>query len=391
MTMTRHLPWSGRLALLLFLPTGILPFVYSSAQHSAFNRALPNDPRSPSPIAAAARTPNISDWTNRHSLYSLSGKSSDIEAARGRDPRSTMRWREREEATTFRRIQRSAAVFLNHRFPRRFPERTAPPNLDRDWAIYLGNGGTSPSMFPAKYTFNVTAAASCANDFIVFPVNATPSTTQANLTAFYYLYSGTTGGTGICDARTGIGGPGAGGSDTTTSAVVYWNYSVRAVNGGVVTSPTVSFDGTKVAFVESGTTSAHFHVLAWKATDGQSTSILGGVNRQTVTSPKSITTFVTSAPTAASGTATDLAFGSTTDTLSSPYIDYSNDTAYVGNDAGVLYRFKNVFCTLPACGTAAPSLDTTWGASGAVTVCSGKLTAPVLDFINMTIYVGCSD
>jgi hypothetical protein len=384
MTMTRHIPWSGRLALLLFLPTGILPFVYSSAQHSAFNRALPNEPRSPSPIAAAARTPNITDWTNRHSLYSLSGKSSDIEAVRSRDPRATMRWREREEATTFQRIQRNAAVFLNHRFPRRFPNRTAPPSLDRDWAIYLGTGGTAPSMFPAKYTFNVTTAASCANDFVVFPINSAASATQPNIAAFNNLYSGTgAGGTGICNR--------AGGAtllDSKTAATVLWSYIVKGIGTGaaVPTSPSLSFDGTKVAFVESGSGAAHFHVLAGKSGDGQGAAI----NKQSVASPATAT-IVTTAPTANSGTVTDLNFGSTTDTLSSPYIDYSNDTAYVGNDAGVLYRFKNVFCTLPACGTAAPSLDATWGTSGAVTVCSGKLTAPVLDFINMTLYVGCSD
>jgi len=384
MTMTRHLPWSGRLALLLFLPTGILPFIYSSAQRSAFNRALPNDPRSPSPIAAEARIPGISDWTNRHSLYSLSGKSSDIEAARGRDPRATMRWREREEATTFQRIQRSAAVFLNHRFPRRLPERTAPPTLDRDWAIYLGNGGTAPSMFPAKYTFNVTATPSCANDFVVFAINGAGSATQPNIAAFNNLYSGTGGGgTGICN-RAG----GATGLDSKTAATVFWSYVVKGIGTGapVPTSPALSFDGTKVAFVESGSGAAHFHVLAGKSGDGQG----GLINRQSVASPATAT-IVATAPAASSGTVTDLNFGSATDTLSSPYIDYSNDTAYVGNDAGVLFRIKNVFCTLPTCGTAAPSLDSTWGTSGAVTVCSGKLTPPVLDFINMTVYVGCSD
>ncbi len=387
--MTKPLPWTGRFALFLLLPVGILPFVYPGQQHSAFNRSLPNDPGGSVARVSAERFPSFSDWTNRHSIYSLSGKSDAIEVAR-RDPRAAMRWREREQSALAQRMERSAAVFLGGRPPRRFPSRQSV-GLTPDWAIYLGTGGTSAGMFPAKYTFNVTTAASCPNDFIVFPVNATPTTTQANLTAFYYLYSGNTGSTGICNARTGLGAVGVGGSDTTTSAVVFWNYSVRAVNGGVVTSPTLSFDGSKVAFIESGSTSAHFHVLAWKATDGLATSILGGAQRQVVTSPKSITTFVTSAPTGGSGTATDLNIGSSTNTNSSPYIDYSNDTAYVGNDAGILYRIKNVFCTTAACGTAQPTLDTSWGTSGAVHVCSGQLTSPVLDFVNMTVYVGCSD
>ena len=61
---------------------------------------------------------------------------------------------------------------------------------------------------------------------------------------------------------------------------------------------------------------------------------------------------MTAAPVGGSGTLTDLVLGSATtgsDTLSSPFIDYVNDVAYVGNDAGVLFRIKNVFCSLPSC------------------------------------------
>ena len=47
-------------------------------------------------------------------------------------------------------------------------------------------------MYPAKYSFDVTAAPSCANDFVVFPVNTNGTTTQPNLVAFNNLYSGTT-------------------------------------------------------------------------------------------------------------------------------------------------------------------------------------------------------
>src|SRR5208282_339719 len=86
-----------------------------------------------------------------------------------------------------------------------------------------------------------------------------------------------------------------------------------------------------------------------------------------------------------------------------PFMDYVRDLAYVGNDAGTLYRIKDVFCTAdPACsGTSkpAPSIDTSWGSSGAVTVgpgsCAGttssKLTGPVLDFVTLNVYVGCAD
>ncbi len=144
--------------------------------------------------------------------------------------------------------------------------------------------------------------------------------------------------------------------------------------------------GTKVAFVESAAgNAAVFHVLAWKASDGT------GANAQSIASPVQITTFSGSAPSA--GAATKLTLGSATNTLSSPYVDYAADTAYVGNDAGVLFRIKNVFCTNASCGTAAPSLDTTWGTggSGFVSVCSGKLTGPVQDVTTNNVYVGCAD
>ena len=120
-------------------------------------------------------------------------------------------------------------------------------------------------------------------------------------------------------------------------------------------------------------------------------------NLQSVLTPATINTFVVTAPAIGSGTATDLALGALatgSDTLSSPYVDYGNDLAYVGNDIGVLYRIKNVFCTTTACANAAPSLDASWGTGGALTIggtCTGKLTAPVQDSINFNIYVGCSD
>jgi hypothetical protein len=89
-----------------------------------------------------------------------------------------------------------------------------------------------------------------------------------------------------------------------------------------------------------------------------------------------------------------MALGSTSDTLSSPFVDYNNDVAYVGNDTGTLFRIINVFCTLPFCtggGTPQPSLDATWGTLGALaTGCSGKLTGPVVAGSG-NILVGCSD
>ncbi len=333
--------------------------------------------------------PEFHDWSTRHVVYSNWGYLADVNAASS-DPRAIFSWRARP-ASPYHRFPPFPPI------PRPRPRpRPVSSTLHRDWSINLGTAGTAPNMYPAKYTFDITQTPSCANDFVVFPIAAMGSATQPNLVAFNNLYSGTAGANGICN-RT----PSA--SDTGIAATVLWSYNVQGISGGgaVPTSPVLSYDyngnnsGLKVAFVESIAGSpAHFHVLAWKSGDGKNSG-----NLQSVLTPKTISTFTTNAPVVGSGTATDLALGASTsgtDTLSSPFVDYVHDTAYVGNDVGVLYRIKDVFCTTDnsdCAGTTkpSPSLDTTWGTSGAVTVCGGKLTGPVLDFNTLNVYVGCSD
>jgi hypothetical protein len=333
------------------------------------------------PIAVS----RFQDWSSRHVIYSRTGTAAALEAAR-HDPRAQIRWRD-SELTESRQGQLPELALRFRGWPQHYPSRHSTP-IRRDWSIYLGTSGTAPSMYPAKFSFDVTATPNCTNDFVVFPVNSAGSGTQPNIVAFNNLYSGTAGGTGICNARTLPTGH----TDTTTSATVLWSYNVSKIGGAVTTSPVISFDstGSKIAFVESiAGQPAHFHVLAWKRGDGQASSL------QSVMTPTPVTSFVSSAPVANSGTASDLALGSATtgsDTLSSPFIDYTNDLAYVGNDIGMIYRIKNVFC--PAGGCAAPAPDPTWGSGGALAIggtCTGKLTGPVLSAGNSNIYVGCSD
>ena len=176
-----------------------------------------------------------------------------------------------------------------------------------------------------------------------------------------------------------------------------WSYAVSSsIAAGVPTSPALSLDGTKVAFVESKSGSQpHFHVLAWKSGDG-----VNAANKQDAQSPTVLSTFTAFAPTAGSGTVTNLAFGvsgaGSGDTLSSPFVDYGTDKVYIGDDKGHLVRLKNVFCTVNvACSGAtppAPSIDTSWGTAGTVTVaCGSKLSGPVVDFFTGNVFVGCSD
>jgi len=331
----------------------------------------------------------VQDWSNNHAVYPRVGPIQSLIAVQ-RDPRAIQSWQ--------------AAVrkdWLRYNSTRNFHHNHGSVRVD--WNISLGTSGMAPAMFPAKFTFDTTAAPSCATDFIVYSVNATGSSTQPNIVGFNNLYSGTGGSVGICNRTPAT-------NDDGVSATTLWSYNITAAGGQVPTSPALSSDGTKVAFVESkSATTAHFHVLAWKSGDGVdpvSTDVGGLQNVLKPLTINSLTPFATHAPAAGSGTATDLVLGSASDTLSSPFVEYGTDLAYVGNDNGILFRVKDVFCPTvapvadPAClgGTPPPpSLDTTWGASGALTIggtCTGvlgKLTGPVVDFSTGNVFVGCAD
>lgn len=342
---------------------------------------------------SASRVSVISDWTTHHVIYPRFGPMERMLAVR-HDPRAMFSWWRQGGNGTSGRFGR---------IPPRHRERAFRP-LRRDWSINLGSAGAAPNMGPAKYSFDLAAGPSCSSDYIIFPVDTSGSATQPNLVAFNNLYSGTgTGGTGFCNRAS----PPT--DDDGVDAAVLWSYNVSAVGGAVTTSPVISWDyagasgsvlGTKVAFVESVAGSpAHFHVLAWKAGDGQDTTDTDGL--QNTLHPATISTFVTSAPAPGSGTATDLPLGidpSGTDSDSAPFVDYAHDVAYVGNDVGVLYRIKDVFCpsydTDAGCTAGlAPSLDTSWGTGGVILVGGGcgALTSPVEDFATGHVFVGCSD
>ncbi|MGA7795973.1 MAG: hypothetical protein WCA19_23320 [Candidatus Acidiferrales bacterium] len=323
----------------------------------------------------------VMDWSTSHTLYPRVGEINALVAVQ-HDPRAILSWQAAERQD-----------FLRVRGPRHF--LPVQSDVNRDWSINLGIGGVAPTMYPAKFTFDVNAAPTCTAvspaipDYAVFPVNVAGSATQPNIVAFDNLYSGTTPSNGICNRA--VPPPG----DSGIAATTFWSYNITAAGGKVATSPTLSLDGTKVAFVESGSGVAHFHVLAWKAGDGVDITT---PSAQNVLKPVSITSgFAALAPVAGTGTVTDLALGSADDTLSSPFVDYTNDVAYIGNDSGVLFRVINVFCTTSACtggGTPAPSLDPTWGSSGALTIggsCTGKLTGAVIDGGTGHVLVGCAD
>jgi len=211
-------------------------------------------------------------------------------------------------------------------------------------------------MFPAKYSFDINAAPNCANDYVVYGLNVAGVTGgQANLVGVTNLYSGTGG---LCGAN----------------PTVNWAYNGSTAGGSVLTSPVLSLDGTKIAYVESAATSSIFHVLTWKAGDGASATA---------------SVFPTLPTNCAAGTSClkSVTYSATaTDTLASPWVDYQTDKGFVASNDGKIYRISCVFaCAL----NTQPTVDWTYilpvaGTGGATAQPNG----PVYDFPSGRLFVG---
>jgi hypothetical protein len=244
--------------------------------------------------------------------------------------------------------------------PERPKRKPAPPTMTRDWSVSLGGGGVAAGMYPAKFGYDVNANPTCS-DFAVFPVNATPASGQANLVGLNNLYSASTG-TNFC--------PG-------TGPTFLFAYEVGGSTGGAVkTSPVISLLGTKVAFVESltgdGTSvGSKFHVLTIGTT---------GSNGSSATSPVVPGTGNNAVDTAITMN------GFVSDTLSSPFVDYGDDFAYVGDNNGKLHKFTGVFLGSPAeVVGGSPSWPVAVAPAGTI------LTGPIYDSVSGNIFVGGSD
>lgn len=149
--------------------------------------------------ADATPIPAVQDWSARSVIHRQPMTPDELEAAgRGdemrelyRDPRyvaAVLRRIENEAplAPTMQRNYRAntTASAASDRRRGHGGKDPAPSNdegsgdLLRDWSHVLG-GGTNgqggrgtPGMYPAKYTFDIEATPSCADDFVVYPTNA---------------------------------------------------------------------------------------------------------------------------------------------------------------------------------------------------------------------------
>jgi hypothetical protein len=280
------------------------------------------------------------DWSSRH-LLMPGMRADDVLAAGERDPRHV-----------YNMVMRQMAI---ERFRRR--ERRPQRSMKIDWAVSLENGYVPQNQFPAKYQFDVVND-SCSSDYVVYGLTVT-SGTQANLVGINNLY---TGGTLLCNSG---------------SPWVSFAYNTVTQTGGQIkTSPVLSEDGTKVAFVESTSSGSYFHVLVLPNPIPTPPSQSG-----TVLVPQTPTSCTT--PTTP-GCMTTLAIEtSATNSNSSPWVDYFFDTAYVGADNGLLYKITPVF------GGGAPALVSTGGWPVTVSTQATKvLTAPVVDDRAGSIFIG---
>lgn len=240
------------------------------------------------------------DWSSRFVVMTGDDPSTAL-AAGAHDPRHV-----------YNLVRRMVAVDNARRYTAR--PRSRPVNID--WAVSLENGFVPQNQYPAKFQFTVTAE-DCNQDYVLFALTVN-SGTQANLVGVNNLYT-------EAAPKCNNGVP----------WVAFAYNTVTHTGGQIRTSPTLSEKGNSVAFVESTTTGSYFHVLVLPKPIPIPPNHNG-----TVLSPQTPTSCA--APTTAN-CMTTIQFSALASTNSSPWIDYTTDTAYVGADDGFLYKIHPVF------------------------------------------------
>lgn len=279
------------------------------------------------------------DWSQQHIVFSRNALAQHPELIY-REPRVLHQAMQRWQAPNFGVFDGSEPV----------PASANTSGPHRDWSVNPLGGPLTLNMYPAKFAFNPGAPPDCTNDYVVFGLNITSTGARANLVAFNNLYAGTTPTTGLCG----------------TVPKVMFAYDITTAAGGkIATSPILSQDGKKIAFVESvpaPTPASIFHVLTWTAGQGK----IG-----TAAAPPAFPSWVSiTLP------------GAKNDLTSSPWIDYFSDTAYVGSATGYVYEITGVFRGTPTLVVTPPWTNP---------LVAVALTSPVLDSRLGMLMVGGAD
>ncbi len=256
----------------------------------------------------------------------------------------------------------------------------APQPFRRDWGQSLGAGGSTGvpyasgswwPVYPAKFTFNLNSNPDCTHDYVTFPTNLTGVTGgQASIVAYNKLYAGT--GTSYCGV---------------TNSSVYWSYNTNfnasggATTGTVQTSPVLSADGSKVAFVESAAAGAILHLLKWKAGDG---GAIGSAAVPTIATVWTADGLAGHCPVTGACMVSIALSGTPTDTASSPFYDYQRDAIYVGDDKSKLHKIVNAFGIF---GSTPSEVTTGWPIIVDTTAVNVKIDSPILDPTSGNIFL----
>jgi hypothetical protein len=164
------------------------PLVVAVAALSLFAGAVSAQQRATNgPLATPRGLPQ--DWSNRHVVYR--NPDTPQEAAR---KGLTEQWRRSYQDPRFvlaltRKLEAQATA--KYASANAKPGPTPPPpssielGIHRDWSHVMGGGtdglggvGTA-GVYPAKYSFDISAAPSCANDFVVYPTGTAGATVGA--------------------------------------------------------------------------------------------------------------------------------------------------------------------------------------------------------------------
>lgn len=290
----------------------------------------------------------VEDWSSRHLIFSNPGTEDDAWQNGKLNNWDRIVNSPRYQMQEIRRKHLWADWKEEQRRLHKEPPSDENP-IERDWSIKLTPASASPrtadglvtgagvadGVSPAKYTFAPIATPNCSSDYVAYPISRAGSTTQANILGVNNLYKSTCFG--------------------TTPAAMFAYY---VGTGLAQTSPVLSLDGTKIAFVESSTSGSILHVLVL-GTNGNSGCPGSPCNGNAYNTPVqpatkyAISGSTVTGPTTVNSLNNAIDYqvklsGSPMDTRSSPFVDYENDIAYVGDDNGVLHKITPVFNSTPS-------------------------------------------
>jgi hypothetical protein len=283
------------------------------------------------------------DWTHHRIKFNRIALRQHPELA-GQEPRAAMQ------------LYREAFIAAQSTFGRSpvfqsFSASTAAPH--RDWSISLGTGRLQPGAYPAKWQSDPTLPPSCTADFVIYGLNVAGVTGgQPSIVGLNRLYSD--GGNPLCP---GFNQPN-----------FLFSYNTTTLNNGrILTSPVLSLDGKKVAFVETSTVAgarnSTVHVLKIPTSGSQATAT------PSVAPPV--------------GAVLDAPLAAASNTRSSPWVDYKNDILYVGLDNGRLYKVTGIFKGTPTTVATAP-----WPI---LIANNNVLSSPVLDANTGRLFIGAAN